>query len=399
MKTLYLDCFSGISGDMFLGLLIDLGVDPVALEQELNKLQLPGWQLKVEREQRHAIEGCRVQVICDEQHHHRHWSDIDRLLAESSLDLKIRERARRIFLRLGEAEAKVHGISLEEVHFHEVGAIDAIIDLCGAAIGLELLGIEQLVCAPLPLSRGLSRSAHGALPLPAPAVVELLNGRPVVDSGTDRELVTPSGAAIACEASSFGPLPSMQLEQSGYGVGGWQLEDRPNLLRGIIGISADKGLQRDRVVVLKTHIDDGNPEWLGALLEDLMQAGALDVAYSPLQMKKNRPAVCLTVVAEEAQADELSRLILLGSSASGVRCTTADRFKLERRELEVETEFGPASAKLFFDNGQLLRVAPEYEACRKLAKSTGLPLPEIYRLVEAQVRKDECSTELNRGKE
>ncbi len=398
MRTLYLDCFSGISGDMFLGLLIDLGLDPAALEQELSKLQLPGWRLKVDREQRHAIEGCRVQVICAEQHHHRRWSDIDRLLAESSLEAKIKARARRIFLRLGEAEAKVHGISLEQVHFHEVGAIDAIIDLCGAAIGLELLEIEQLICAPLPLSRGLSRSAHGALPLPAPAVLEILQGAPMTDSGTDKELVTPSGAAIAGESVKFGPLPPMQLERTGYGVGGWQLEDRPNLLRGMLGICADKGLQRDRVVVLKTHIDDGNPEWLGALLEDLMQAGALDAAYSPLQMKKNRPAVCLTVVAEEHQAEELSRLILFGSSASGVRCTSAERFKLERRELEVETELGPASAKLFFDNGQLLRVAPEFESCRRLAQSTGLPLPEIYRLVEEHVRKIECSTELNRGK-
>ncbi len=387
MKTLYLDCFSGISGDMFLGLLIDLGVNPTAFQLELEKLGLPGWELKIDREQRHGIEGCRIQVICAEQHHHRHWSDIDRLLADSSLSLPIKERARRIFLRLGEAEAKVHGISLEKVHFHEVGAIDAIIDLCGAAIGLELLGIEQLICSPLPLSRGLSRCAHGALPLPAPAVIELLTGTPVVDSGTDRELVTPSGATIAREATHFGPLPAMQLERTGYGVGGWQLEDRPNLLRGIIGTSDDSSLQRDQVVVLETHIDDGNPEWLGALLEDLMAAGALDVAYSPLQMKKNRPAVCLTVITEEPLAEKMARLIMIGSSASGVRTYPAERFKLERRELAFETELGPAAAKLFFDNGQLLRIAPEFEVCRRLAKSSGLPLPEIYQLVEDCARK------------
>ncbi len=387
IKTLYLDCFSGISGDMFLGLLIDLGLESSQLEDELEKLQLPGWQLQVDREQRHGVEGCRVQVSCEEQDHHRHWSDIDRLLAKSSLNPKIRERARRIFLRLGEAEAKVHGIPLEQVHFHEVGAIDAIIDLCGAAIGLELLGIERIVCSPLPLSRGLSRCAHGPLPLPAPAVLELLQSAPINDSGTSKELVTPSGAAIAREADFFGAIPPMQIKTIGYGVGGWQLEDRPNLLRGIIGICSKTTLQSDRVVVLESHIDDGNPEWLGALIEDLMAAGALDAACSPLQMKKNRPATLLTVITTESLLEKLSHLILTGSSASGVRYYPADRFKLERKECNVETEFGPAAVKLFYDDGQLLRITPEFEACRQLAKSSGLPLPEIYRLVEGCARR------------
>ncbi len=398
MKTLYLDCFSGISGDMFLGLLIDLGVDPTELKLELDKLKLPGWKLKVDREQRHGIEGCRVQVTYAEQHHHRRWSDIDRLLTESSLDPKVRKRARRIFLRLGEAEARVHGIPLEQVHFHEVGAIDAIIDLCGAAIGLELLGIEQLVCSPLPMSRGLSRCAHGALPLPAPAVVELLTGTPIVDSGTDRELVTPSGAAIAREAQIFGAIPAMQVQTVGYGVGGWQLDDRPNLLRGIVGTCGDTALQSDRVVVLESHIDDGNPEWLGALIEDLMEAGALDAACNPLLMKKNRPATRLTVITTEALVEKLSHLILTNSSASGVRYYPADRFKLERNEISVETEFGPASAKLFYDNGQLLRVAPEFDACRELSKQSRVPLPEIYRLVERSVRKKLIVQEKEQGK-
>lgn len=373
---------------MFLGLLIDLGLATTQLEDQLKKLQLPGWQLQVDREQRHGIEGCRVQVNCEEQHHHRHWSDIDRLLAKSSLNSKIRKRARRIFLRLGEAEAQVHGIALERVHFHEVGAIDAIIDLCGAAIGLELLGIERIVCSPLPLSRGLSHCAHGALPLPAPAVLELLHDAPISDSGSNKELVTPCGAAIAREADFFGAIPPMQIQTIGYGVGGWQLEDRPNLLRGIIGICSTTTLQSDRVVVLESHIDDGNPEWLGALIEDLIAAGALDAACKPLQMKKNRPATLLTVITTESLVEKLSHLILTSSSASGVRYYPADRFKLERKECEVATEFGPASAKLFYDDGQLLRITPEFETCRALARSTGLPLPEIYRLVEEAARKN-----------
>ncbi len=388
IKTLYLDCFSGISGDMFLGLLIDLGLEASQLEDELEKLQLPGWQLHVDREQRHGIEGCRVQVNCEEQDHHRHWNDIDHLLAKSSLNSKTKQRARRIFLRLGEAEAKVHGIPLEQVHFHEVGAIDAIIDLCGAAIGIEKLGIEKIVCSPLPVSRGLSRCAHGVLPLPAPAVLELLRNTPIVDSGSTKELVTPSGAAIAREAKTFGVIPTMQIENIGYGVGGWQLDDRPNLLRGIIGLCNDTTLQTDKVVVLESHIDDGNPEWIGALIEDLMNTGALDAACQPLQMKKNRPAALLKVITTESLVEKLSHLILTSSSASGVRYYPADRFKLERKEIKVETEFGPAAAKLFYDDGHLLRIAPEFETCRRLAKTSGQPLPEIYRLVEGCVRKN-----------
>jgi uncharacterized protein (TIGR00299 family) protein len=386
MKTLYLDCFSGISGDMFLGLVLDLGLEKNQLESELAKLNLPGWQLHQSREQRHGIEGCRVTIECTQQSAHRHWQQIDQLLAESLLAAPIRLRARRIFKRLGEAEAKVHGIALEQVHFHEVGALDAIIDLVGAAIGLELLGIEQLICSPLPLSRGLSRCAHGALPLPAPAVLELLTGHPVLDSAISRELVTPSGAAIACESTRFGAIPSLLVEKTAYGVGGWQLEDRPNLLRGILGTST-QDLMRDQVTVLETNIDDSNPEWLGALFEDLLTAGALDVTCSPLQMKKNRPATCLSVVCHTTQREELAHLILTASTAGGVRSYPVERFKLTRRLLQVETSLGPAQAKLFFDGDRLIRVAPEYAHCRALAQKNGQPLPEIYRLVEAAARR------------
>jgi len=386
MKTLYLDCFSGISGDMFLGLILDLGLEKNQLESELAKLNLPGWQLHQSRECRHGIEGCRISVACTQQSAHRHWQQIDKLLAESSLSAAIGQRARRIFKRLGEAEAKVHGIALDQVHFHEVGALDAIIDLVGAAIGLELLDIEQLICSPLPLSRGLSHCAHGVLPLPAPAVFEILKGQPVIDSENPRELVTPSGAAIACEACSFGALPSMRVEKTAYGVGGWQLDDRPNLLRGILG-NSPSGLLHDQVVVMETNIDDSNPEWLGALFEDLFAAGALDVACSPLQMKKNRPGTCLSLVCNATQQEKLAHLMLTASTASGVRTYPVERFKLARRLIQVDTGLGRAQAKLFFDDGRLIRVAPEYAPCRVLAQKTGQPLPEIYRLVELAARR------------
>jgi uncharacterized protein (TIGR00299 family) protein len=398
MKTLYLDCFSGISGDMFLGLLLDLGLKQSQLENQLKKLELSGWKLEVSREKRHAIAGTRVRVQCGEQTDHRHWSDINEILRSSALSPSIKERATRIFRRLGQAEAQVHGIPLEQVHFHEVGAIDAIIDLVGAAIGLELLGVEKLICSPLPLSRGMSQAAHGTLPLPAPAVLELLQGVPVLDSGCQKELVTPSGASIAREAAEFGPLPAMTLIASGYGVGGWQLEDRPNLLRGLLGEIEEITWPRERVRILETHIDDGNPEWLGALMEELLTAGALDVAYSPLQMKKNRPATGLKVIAREQDGERLARLILRGSSASGLRSYAAERYKLEREEYRCETTLGPAGAKLFFADGSLLRIAPEFEDCRRLATQTSLPLPEIYRIVEQQIRDQYLSNQTEQEK-
>ncbi|NOY13307.1 MAG: nickel pincer cofactor biosynthesis protein LarC [Deltaproteobacteria bacterium] len=382
MRTLYLDSFSGISGDMFLGLLLDLGLPLPQLQNELAKLPLEGYELLAGHEQRHGIEGCRLRVKCDESHHHRSWSTIDRMLAESRLAPEISDLARRFFRRLGQAEAKVHGISLDKVHFHEVGAVDAIIDLTGAAIGLQLLGIDKLLCAPLPLSRGMSQCAHGALPLPAPAVLELLQGLPIVDSGCDKELVTPTGATIIAERAEIGPLPAITIDRTGYGVGGWQLEDRPNLLRGILGeVTTSAVTAVDKIQLLESHIDDSTPEQLGFLLEQLFEAGALDAAYSPLQMKKNRPATRLTVVCETDQAAQLARLIMHESSAIGVRSSACERFKLLRRSAAVTTELGEARVKLLYDGEQFLRLSPEYDDCRQLAQANRLPLQQVYRQV------------------
>lgn len=383
MRTLYLDCFSGISGDMFLGLLLDLGLSRRQLEQELAKLPVSGFDLRISRKKRHGIEGCRLQVTCAEQHHHRSWSSIDQLLAESALCPEIGDLARRFFHRLGTAEAKVHGIAIDQVHFHEVGAVDAIVDLTGAAIGLHLLGIDKLLCAPLPLSRGLGQCAHGALPLPAPATLELLQGVPVIDSGCAKELVTPTGACIVAELAEFGPLPALTIDRTGYGVGGWQLEDRPNLLRGILGeLQGAEDRQQDQVQLLESHIDDSTPEQLGDLLERLLDAGALDAGYTPLQMKKNRPGICLTVVCAPDQAETLGRLILHQSSAIGVRSSRCERYKLARRSANVKTPHGVARVKLLYDQGRFLRLSAEYEDCRRLALASGRPLAEIYRLVE-----------------
>ncbi|PLX86287.1 MAG: TIGR00299 family protein [Desulfuromonas sp.] len=383
MNLLYLDTFSGISGDMVLGLLVDLGADLSAIEAQLRKLPVSGYRIDCRRELRTGITGSRVEVLCEEQEHHRTWADIDAMLAGSALAPPERELARRIFRRIGEAEAKVHGVPLERVHFHEVGALDSIVDVVGAAVGLYLLGAPKVVCSPLPLSRGRVRTAHGEFPLPAPATVEILRGCPVVDGDSNFELVTPTGAAIAAEFASFGPIPAMTVERVGYGVGGRHLEDRPNLLRGILAAETDwPEAERDRVAVLESHLDDANPEWLGDLLERLLGAGALDAGFTALQMKKNRPGVKVTVVAPPEKAARLSRLLLRESSASGVRVHESARFKLGRKAATVATALGQASVKLLYDGEELLRITPEYEDCRRLAEGSGRPLPEVYRLVE-----------------
>jgi len=366
---------------MFLGLLVDLGVEAAAIEAEIAKLPVSGWQFVCRREKRTGIEGTRAEVTCQEQHHHRTWADIDGLLAESDLILPVRELSRRIFRRIGVAEAAVHGVPLETVHFHEVGALDSIVDVVGAAAGLHLLGVSEVVCSPLPLSRGMIETAHGIFPLPAPATVEILSGCPVADGGSDKELVTPTGAAIAAEIASFGPLPPMTMEKVGYGVGSRDLPDRPNLLRGILG-ETSAAEETDRVAVLETHLDDANPEWMGALMDRLLAEGALDAGYAPLQMKKNRPGLRVTVVAPPERADQLCRLLLRESSAIGVRRHETRRIKLRRAEKEVATPLGPARVKLLYDGDELVRVTPEYDSCRKLAETGARPLPEVYRLVE-----------------
>ena len=382
MNTLYLDTFSGISGDMTLGLLVDLGVDLARLRTELDKLPVSGYQLEQRPETRHGIGGTRVVVDCDADQPSRTWSAIDAMIAESGLDNAVKDTARRIFRRLGEAEAQVHRVALDEVHFHEVGALDAIVDIVGSAIGLHWLGIEAVQCAPLPLSSGMSRARHGAMPLPAPATLQILAGQPVRHADNDRELVTPTGAAIAATVARFGPLPEMIIERTGYGVGGWDLEDRPNLLRGIVGRQTSlSGLEQDLVSVIETHIDDSPAEWLGTLLNRLIADGALDATTAPLQMKKNRPGTRLTVVAQSADVIGLARTILRESSAIGVRIHETRRIKLRREATTIETDCGPAAVKLIYEGDQLLRITPEHDSCALLAAGSGRPLPEIYRMV------------------
>lgn len=389
MRTLYLDTFSGISGDMVLGLLIDLGVDFDRLEQELAKLDLKGYRLRRRREKRHGIAGTRIEVECDSRGApSRTWTDIDALLKQSRLDQTITNRARAIFRCLGQAESKIHDIALDEVHFHEVGAIDAIVDVVGASIGLQWLDVADIVCSPLPMSKGMIKGEHGPMPLPAPATLEILRGCPVCDADSHKELVTPTGAAIAATVARFGMLPHMTLDRMGYGVGGWDLHDRPNLLRGILGDSeTTSGLEQDCVTMIETHIDDSTPEWLGSLLGQLMDEGALDASFSPLQMKKNRPGIGLTVVAHTADARALAQTILRHSSAIGVRMYDVRRLKLRRESAIINTELGTAEIKLIYEGETLVRIAPEHTSCERLAKSSNRPLPEVFHMIQETAQK------------
>ncbi len=288
-KLLYLDTFSGISGDMFLGLLVDLGVNLHDIRKHLQTLELPDWEISAHHEKRRGIQGSRIIIDIKEQHHHRTWGDIRSLIAQSRLESQIRELALGIFQRIARAEAKIHGVPEDHVHFHEVGALDSIIDIVGSAAGLFLLGTPRVVSSPLPFSAGTIHCEHGTYPLPAPATLEILQGLPLIDSGLHHELVTPTGAAIAAEIAEFIPFPGMTIEKTGYGVGGRDIREQPNLLRGILGSLLAETLENDRVTVMETHLDDTSAEWLGALMERLFENGALDVSFSPLQMKKKPP--------------------------------------------------------------------------------------------------------------
>jgi len=378
---LYLDPFAGVSGDMFLGLLLDLGVPLATLTDALDALGLDGWQLAQQREKRRGIEGTRALVTTEETTHHRTWSEIDALLAASPLAEQPRNLARRIFRKLGEAEAGVHGIPLDEVHFHEVGALDAIVDIVASAVGICHLAPQQVICGPLPAATGTVETAHGTYPLPAPATLRLLEGWPFKAAPANLEWVTPTGAAIVSSVATPGQLPEMTLQKSAYGVGGRDPECIPNLLRGLLGTPSGAG-ERDQVTVLETHLDDARPEWLGSLLEQLLAAGALDAGFTPLQMKKNRPGVKLSVICRPADSEALAELMLQESSAIGVRSYTTSRIKLRRESVSLETPLGEAEVKLLYSGERLVRISAEYERCRELALKNRLPLPEVYRIVE-----------------
>jgi len=391
MRLAYFDCFAGISGDMTLGALLDTGLPLADLQAALNGLRLTGWRLNVSRVTKQGIAGTQVKVEVDESSDlpHRHLDDILNLLAGSDLEETVRQRAAAVFKRLAVAEAAVHGSDIAHVHFHEVGAIDSIVDIVGAVAGLHLLGIERIVASPLPLGHGFVSAAHGLLPVPAPAVLRLLAERnfPVRDRDVVGELVTPTGAALLAElADSVGPFPPMTLQATGFGAGQRDMP-YPNLLRLVLGESHEApaaaggpaaAYQVERLQLLETNIDDMNPEILGYVSQRLFEAGALDVWLTPIYMKKGRPATLLTVLCQLERADRLIELILLETTSLGVRRQEVERLCLPRAMEQVETPWGPVRVKVaHLPDGQR-KAAPEYEDCRALALAHGVPLREVY---------------------
>ncbi len=381
MTILYLDCHAGISGDMTVGALLDLGVPLEHLRAELARLGLPpgSYELSTSRTERHHVAALKFEVAVHDHHTHRHYTGIDDMIAASGLSEGVKERARAIFWRLAEAEALVHGVAIDEVHFHEVGAVDSIMDIVGTAICLEYLGVDAVYSGALPLGSGFVETSHGRLPVPAPATAELLKGLPVHGECGPGERVTPTGAAIVATLSSgFGKRPAMLLEKTGCGAGGKDFPDCPNILRVFLGRSVETAGHADEVIVVEANIDDSTPEVLGYAMERLLEAGALDVFFTPIQMKKNRPGVMVSFLCRTGQLDQLAELLLIETSAIGLRWYRAGRIILQRRSIEQQTEFGTVRFKQVFDNsGKLLRATPEYEDCRRIARERNIPCREV----------------------
>jgi len=413
MKTLYLDLFSGISGDMFAGALIDLGVDAHKLERELKKLKLDGYHLHVTRKQKSGIAGVKLDVHLANahhpEHHHEHdhhphdhpggnrtFTQIKKLIAQSKLSPWVKKKSIAVFQRIAEAEGKIHGLPPKHVHFHEVGALDSIVDIVGACIALEMLGKPRVLASPVIEGVGWVDCAHGRFPVPAPATLAILGARGIGITQCDEphELVTPTGAAFLAEfAEGFEPMNNLVAEKTGFGLGTRENKTRPNVLRAALGKTSKiqnpknkvettgwskPDWETDTIAVLETNLDDLNPEILGHFVETALAAGALDVFYTPIQMKKNRPGALLTVLCVESDADKFSEMILCETSAFGVRRTRAERRKLRREFADVKTPFGRVTVKLGRFDGKVVQAAPEFESCKKLAAREKVPLKKVY---------------------
>ncbi len=379
------DCFSGISGNMALGALLDCGIAPDTLRGELTKLNLGGYRLEIRETNKAGLRGMSVEVRTDEKQPPRHLKDIEAILQAGALAARVRERSLRTFRVLAEAESKVHGEPVEKIHFHEVGAVDAIVDIVGTAICLELLGVEKVYASPLHIGAGSVQTAHGLLPVPAPATAELLRGVPVYGRDVEAELVTPTGAALlAGMAADFGGAPPMRIERVGYGAG---TRDLPwaNLLRVTVG-SAEVGPAGERVLVVEANIDDMNPQWYEHVLERLFEAGALDVYLTPIQMKRSRPAVTLAMMVDESKLDTALGVLFSETTTIGVRMHPVERRKLEREERTVETAYGPVTVKIARWEKQVMNAAPEYRDCLRLAEEKGVPLKEVWQAAMAAGR-------------
>ncbi|MGI6488314.1 MAG: nickel pincer cofactor biosynthesis protein LarC [Syntrophomonadaceae bacterium] len=382
MKLAYLDCFSGISGDMLLGALIDIGADAHSIEAGINSLPIEPLTLAVKKQQVMGISCTDVQVVCPTSTYFRNLTTITELLTASDLPEKIQNRARTAFRLLARAEARVHGVPIEQVHFHELGALDTIADVVGCLLGFDELGVDNVVASPLPWNRGCLEMAHGVYPLPAPASVELMLGIPCYGVDTDIELVTPTGAVLLrVLTEEFGPLPSMIPHRVGYGAGKSKRADTPNVLRLLIGEDANPTnvVSIEKVGVIETQVDDMPAEHFSWLAEQFIASPALDYYFTPVQMKKERPGTLITVLASPSDIPQLVDLLLAHTSTLGVRHWLAERRVLPRESVEIDTHWGKAKVKIARLHGLPPRIAPEYEDCRRIAITHDLPVDAVYR--------------------
>jgi uncharacterized protein (TIGR00299 family) protein len=373
----YFDCFSGIAGDMTLAALVDAGVDRRAIQEAVASLGLP-CELTFETVRRGGFRATYAQIVTPHEHAHRHWHHIEAIIDKSVLTPRQKELAKRIFLKLGEAEAKVHGIDLAKIHFHEVGAVDSIVDIVGSTVGLDLLGVDRFEASPLPPGRGWVKAAHGRMPLPAPGTAELLRGVPLAESLVEGELTTPTGAAILTTVvERFAPLPPLTIEAIGLGAGTRELPEQANILRLFVG-TIELPAASDRIWVLETNLDDLPGEVVGYTMTQLMEAGALDAFVTPIQMKKNRPGVMVSVLCDEPRIPALEDLLFRETATLGIRRYPVSRHKLKRQALEIETPFGRVRGKLGWLGERPPTFSPEYDDCARIAASQGVPLREVY---------------------
>ena len=380
MKICYLDAFSGISGDMTVGALIDAGADATMLVQSLEALGT-GAKFEIEKIKRHGIAASKFRVIGGDGKTHRHLKHILEIIAKSGIAERAKQNASAVFQRLGEAEAKVHDVSIEQVHFHEVGAVDSICDIVGACIAFDLLDISAVYSSPVNVGSGTVKTEHGILPVPAPATSELLTGKPIYARGPSLELTTPTGAAIATTlATRYSEIPQMTLSAIGYGAGSADLTEKANVLRILIGETAvsEPGEHWDApITVIETNVDDMSPQIYGYFVERALAAGALDVFSAPVQMKKNRPGLLVTILAESAKVAPLIDLVFRETTTLGVRTHEVRRKILDREFVPVATPFGEVQMKVSRMNGTVLNATPEYEDCQRIAAQKGIPLKQV----------------------
>lgn len=402
MKTLYFDCFAGASGNMILGALVALGVDETELVGELKKLDISDFEIEFSVKDKSGIAAIHANVKVPEEKTHRHLHNIEKIINDSRLNDSVKKRAIKIFTKLAKAEAKVHGIDVQKVHFHEVGAMDAIIDVVGACIGFEMLGIERFVCSKIHVGSGFVKMAHGKFPVPPPAVVEILKSAPIYSTEIEGELITPTGAAIiAAVGEDFGQIPEMKIEKTAYGAGTRDYLDFPNVLRLILGEEEKKrkgeaekiGIfderrtkNNEQLTLIETNIDDLSPEILGFVMERAFDFGCLDCWFTPILMKKNRAATMISILCEPEKVEIFKELLFTETSTLGIRISRIERECLERESKKIETEFGEIDVKFAKYNGKIVNVKPEYDQMREFAVKSKIPLKEIERKILREIK-------------